>query len=57
VDVAVPQTMLSPAPEDELHSIQNVTVPPPDVTAGNVIATSFVTDPDAATLILVVEIA
>jgi hypothetical protein len=51
--VAVPQQMLSPAPDAELHSIQNVTVPPPAVTAGNVIATSFVTDPDAAGLMFV----
>lgn len=45
--------MLSPAPDAELQSIQNVTVPPPAVTAANVIATSFVTDPAAAGLMFV----
>jgi hypothetical protein len=54
--VAVPHTMLSPAPDAEEQSIQNVTVPPPAVTAGNVIATSFVTEPEAAGLMFVLLI-
>lgn len=56
VDVAVPQQMLSPAPLDEEQSIQKVTVPPDAATAGKVIATSLVTDPEAAGLMLVDEI-
>ena len=46
VEVAVPQQMLSPAPDELEHRIQPITVPPPDETVGKVIATSFVTEPD-----------
>lgn len=57
VDVAVPQTMVSPAPEEELVSCQKVTVPPLAATAGKVTATSLVTEPAAAGDILVLVIA